>query len=143
MARKQPPIPRKTSTPPKGVSLSGLRTLFSRIGGEKGLEEILIDFYSRMADDALVGFFFDRRDTRAIAMKQKEFLLRAMGAAKTYSGRTPAKAHEKLPSILTGHFDRRLRLLEQTLRDHGLGEPKISTWIAFENAYRGAIVERD
>ncbi|MBI2605799.1 MAG: group 1 truncated hemoglobin [Deltaproteobacteria bacterium] len=143
MTRKKPPEPQKASAPPKGVSLSGLRALFSSIGGEKGLEEILIDFYSRMADDALVGFFFDRRDTRAIAMKQKEFLLRAMGAAKTHSGRTPARAHEKLPPILTGHFDRRLRLLEQTLRDHGLGEPEIRTWVAFENAFRSAIVKRD
>lgn len=143
VTRKKPPEPGKTSAPPKGVSLSDLRTLFSRIGGEKGLEEILLDFYSRLAKDALVGFFFDGRDTRAIAMKQKEFLLRAMGAAKTYSGRTPAKAHEKLPPILTGHFDRRLRLLEQTLRDHGLGEDEIRVWTGFENAFRNAIVKRD
>lgn len=141
VTRKKQPEPAKTGTPPGSVSLAGLRALFFRLGGEKGLEEILIDFYSRLARDTLIGFFFDGRDTRAIAMKQKEFILRAMGAAKTYSGRAPARAHEKLPPILTGHFDRRLRLLEQTLRDHDLDEDEIQTWVSFENAFRGAIVK--
>jgi len=106
------------------------------------MEAILQDFYARMAADMLIGFFFDGRDVAAIARKQAEFLLRAMGATPSYQGKAPAQAHDELPPILSGHFDRRLRLLEETLRAHGLSEEDIRTWIGFENAFRDAIVTK-
>lgn len=121
------------------VQLPELRGLYSRIGEER-LGEILKDFYRRMASDLLVGFFFRGKDVDAIAAKQKEFLLRAMGATPSYSGKPPAQAHETLAPILTGHFDRRLKLLEETLTDHGLSAEDIRTWTGFENAFRDGIV---
>jgi truncated hemoglobin YjbI len=126
------------------LSKPELKTLWSRLesshGGEAGLARILEDFYARMSQDILIGFFFDGKDLKKIAATQKEFLLRAMGARATYTGKPPARAHEALPPILAGHFDRRLVLLEQTLRDHGLDAEDIRTWIAFENAFRDGIV---
>src|SRR5690242_16732794 len=80
------------------------------------LGEILRDFYRRMSQDVLIGYFFDGKDVDAIAAMQKEFLLRAMGATPSYSGKPPAQAHEKIAPILRGHFDRRLQILEATLR---------------------------
>ena len=107
---------------------------------EERLGEILRDFYRRMSHDILIGYFFDGRDVDAIAAKQKEFLLRAMGATPSYSGNPPAQAHGKLPPILRGHFDRRLQILEATLRDHGLSAEDIRTWLTFENAFRDGVV---
>ena len=120
-----------------------LKRVFEHAGGENGVRAILKDFYARMSRDLLIGYFFDGHDTDAIADKQAEFLLRAMGARATYSGKAPAQAHEKLPKILRGHFDRRLRILEETLRGHGLEEEYVRTWVAFENAFRDAIVEEE
>src|SRR5262245_57121278 len=99
-----------------------LARLNRNVGGETGLSVILRDFYKRMSADVLIGFFFDGKDTNAIAARQLQFLLKAMGATSTYSGKTPARAHDALPPILGGHFDRRLRILEQTLADHGLSD---------------------
>lgn len=117
-----------------------LKALFEKAGGEAGLERILTDFYARMSRDSLIGFFFDGKDLVQIARMQKVFLMRAMGATPSYSGKPPAQAHRKLAPILPGHFDRRLRILEETLRDHGLGDREIAAWIAFESAFRDAVV---
>jgi hemoglobin len=121
------------------LSKPELKALFERAGGELGLAEILKDFYQRMADDLLIGFFFTGKDLNKIASQQLRFLMKAMGATLSYTGKAPAQAHVELPPILPGHFDRRLRILEETLRDHGLSESEIKTWIQFESTFRAGI----
>ncbi len=121
--------------------MKAFQVIYNKIGLEKGLETILNDFYQRLSKDVMVGFFFDGKNLPQIAQKQKEFIMRAMGITKVYSGKPPAAAHVQLPPILSGHFDRRLRILEETLHDHGLSESEISTWVAFENMFRNSIVK--
>ncbi|MCM2277488.1 MAG: group 1 truncated hemoglobin [Oligoflexia bacterium] len=120
-----------------------LKALYSRLGGEAALQRILEDFYRKMAADPMIGFFFHGQDLERIARAQKTFLMRAMGATSSYSGKAPAQAHDALPPILPGHFDRRLRILEETLRAHGLAAEDIRIWINFENAFRDGIVSED
>jgi truncated hemoglobin YjbI len=124
------------------VSIARLKALFLKIGGEKKVGEILNDFYHRMAQDILIGYFFNNKDIDAVAAKQKEFLLYAVGIRQTYEGKTPTSAHLELPSILTGHFDRRLVLLQETLKSHGLNPEDIQTWIDFEEAFRNVVVKK-
>ena len=126
------------------VSKPELRAVFEAIGGETGLERILIDFYRRMAADPMIGFFFTGKNLRShsieeIASKQKLFLMKAFGATESFSGLPPAKAHTHLAPILSGHFDRRLKILEETLKDHNVDEASIQRWINFENAFRDGI----
>ncbi len=122
------------------ASRARLKKLYEHVGSRKKLLEILRDFYRRMSGDILIGFFFDGKDTDRIAARQQKFLLKAMGVSKTYTGKTPARAHAKMPPILAGHFDRRIHLLRETLKDHGLAEEDIRIWIAFERAFRDAII---
>lgn len=117
-----------------------LQTLYQKVGQEAGLQRVLDDFYARMSRDVLIGFYFDGKDISDIARRQKDFLMKAMGASASYGGKLPAQAHQNLPPILTGHFDRRLKILEETLRDHGLSSEDIRIWLNFERAFRGAIV---
>jgi truncated hemoglobin YjbI len=122
-----------------------LRALFTDLGTtpelrEKKLSAILQDFYSLMAKDAMIGFFFDGRDVVAIADKQKDFILKAFGAKSTYTGKAPADAHHALPPILEGHFNRRLQILHSTLIAHGLSQEEARIWVEFENAFRDGIV---
>ena len=119
---------------------SDLQGIYQRIGGEKALRLILHDFYSRMAEDIMIGFFFDGKDLAAIAQKQGDFLMRAMGARESFSGKAPAQAHLEIAPILSGHFDRRLQILEDTLRAHKVTDEDIRTWVEFESLFRAAIV---
>lgn len=122
------------------VSKPALKNLYRHVGEEAGLAAILKDFYRRMSGDILIGFFFNDKDTDLIAERQKQFLMRAMGASPSYTGKAPAQAHDELPPILKGHFDRRLRILEETLRDHGVRDEDIRIWVSFESAFREGIV---
>jgi hemoglobin len=122
--------------------LNSLKSLYKNIGGESALETIVQDFYERMSRDNWIGFFFDGKDIAKIAHQQKNFLMQAMGVNKNYKGKTPSRAHDKMPPILVGHFDRRMVLLKQTLQDHGLQAKDIQTWLNFENTFREAILDR-
>ncbi len=126
---------------PLSLTRPDLARLFQNIGGEPGLRTILQDFYQRMSKDILIGFFFDGKNLDEIAEQQKGFLMRAMGATPSYLGKPPAKAHEEMAPILAGHFDRRLRLLEETLKAHGVAAEDIRIWVAFESAFRDQIVK--
>ncbi|MBI3557824.1 MAG: group 1 truncated hemoglobin [Deltaproteobacteria bacterium] len=125
----------------KAIKLSGpaLGALFSSIGGEASLDQILARFYQKMSTDVLLGFFFDGCDVLAIARMQKSFLMRAWGVSQSYAGKSPADAHAKLPPILKGHFDRRLVLLAETLREFKVGENEIALWVSFEEKFRAAV----
>jgi truncated hemoglobin YjbI len=108
--------------------------------GEPRIREIVRDFYRRLEHDVLVGFFFDGKDIELIAERQSQFILRAMGLQPSYTGKAPADAHTELAPILSGHFDRRLVVLDETLKANGLNENDRQIWIGFENAFREAIV---
>jgi truncated hemoglobin YjbI len=118
-----------------------LRALGQRLGEER-IRAIIHQFYERMATDLLVGFFFAEKDLGLIAERQSQFVLRAMGLRPSYTGKSPADAHTALAPILAGHFDRRLVVLDETLKANGLDQNDRQIWIGFENAFREAIVER-
>lgn len=125
------------------ITKPALSRLYRNVGEEEGLKRILRDFYRRMSKDLMIGFFFDGKDTDLIADHQRAFLMRAMGATTSYSGLAPAHAHDKIAPILAGHFDRRLRILEEALRAHGIADEDIRTWVAFESAFREQIVQEE
>lgn len=127
------------------VNSPALRGLYQRLGADDAARQarvraILSDFYQAMSVDVLIGFFFDGKNLEEIAAKQAEFLLRAMGAIPSYSGKPPAQAHGELAKILSGHFDRRLKILEGILRKHGLSSEDALIWVGFENAFRDVVV---
>src|SRR5581483_9140374 len=110
--------------------------------GESHLEEILTRFYEKMSKDTLIGFFFDGKDLKEIAKKQKSFLMKAWGITNQYSGKTPTQAHQNLPPILKGHFDRRLVLLRETLKESNLEPAAIEAWVTFESKFRSSVQKR-
>ena len=124
------------------IQLPEFRKLYKSLGEEK-IRDILHRFYLKMSDDILLGFFFDGKDLAHIAERQGDFLLRAMGAVPSYSGLAPSDAHREIAPILSGHFDRRLKLLEEILVESKLTPKEVIAWIGFENAFRDAILKQD
>jgi truncated hemoglobin YjbI len=112
------------------------------LGGLEPLKIIMIDFYTRMLQDTMIGFFFANKDIRAIAIRQAEFLYTASAPNLQYTGKKPAEAHAHLPPILIGHFNRRLIILEQTLQDHQIPELYQKAWIRFERSFKTSIVQK-
>lgn len=133
-----PRDPRSINIPLVNRALAGV---FQSVGSEEKLFQMMRKFYQRMSEDILLLHFFTGRDLDAIAKKQTEFLLKAMGVSASYNGKPPAQAHDEIPEILEGHFNRRLVVLEQILREFGLSQNEIDLWISFENAFKSQIVK--
>jgi truncated hemoglobin YjbI len=124
----------------KAPNREELAKLITELGGETVLFSILKDFYERMSKDLMIGFFFEKHDLKHISTMQGKFLLMAAGLVKTFDGKGPSTAHTALPPILSGHFDRRLVLLRETLCARGLNEAQVETWIRFEESFRAMVV---
>ncbi len=110
------------------------------IGGVVGMRRVLQDFYGRLLKDPMVGFFFAGKNVSELVERQLTFTARALGAPVAYSGRSIREAHARLP-ILPGHFDRRHRLLEETLDAHQVSEPLRSEWLKLDLALRHVVVK--
>ncbi|HKE17897.1 MAG TPA: group 1 truncated hemoglobin [Kofleriaceae bacterium] len=109
-------------------------TLHDRIGDE-ALRRILRDFYDRVFADPMIGFLFDGKNKERLIQKEAELVAQLLGGAVEYSGRSMAEAHRTV-RITTGHFDRRLVILEETLADHAV-EPEVrGRWLEHARSLR-------
>ena len=124
----------------KSPSREELADLVQSLGGETVLISIMERFYQTMSQDLMIGFFFAGHDLKDIAQKQASFFLMAAGMIQHYPGRGPSTAHQALPPILSGHFDRRLVILRQVLELEGLSELQVSAWMRFEESFRAVVV---
>lgn len=118
-----------------------LLALGQKLGAER-IARIVREFYALMHTDILVGFYFTGKDLDLIASRQTSFLLKAFGLTLSYSGAPPSTAHSALPPILEGHFDRRLKILDEHLAREGLSDTERAAWLGFENAFRESVVSR-
>ena len=104
------------------------------------LNAILEDFYDQVyVDPQLAHFFKDSTKSRAIE-KQYLFLKRIFTGEKCYFGERPRNAHHWMV-ISDELFDYREKLMEDTLRKHGLEEHLIKQWRALEEIFRKQIVK--
>lgn len=120
---------------------SPLYRLYLNAGKKLGLKKVLTHFYLKLSQDVIVGFFFYGRDLDQIIANQLAFLLTTMRVKSHYQGRSPKNAHKGLPPILSGHFDRRIIILEQTLKEYEFDPGDIKTWLEFEKSFRDQIVQ--
>lgn len=115
--------------------------LIDRLGGVESVRELLDRFYLRLFDDVLVGFFFVGHDRATIVEGQLQFLRWATGEQADLAGRHPSTAHEGLPPILGGHFDRRLVVLDEVLREEGVADADREAWLRIERSMRKHLVK--
>jgi hemoglobin len=93
--------------------------LFDKIGGP-ALRAVIADFYDRVVRDVMIGFMFQGKDKQHLIDREWELAAALLGApGVTYTGRPMRTAHAQ-HTIFGGHFERRLQILRETLRDHAV-----------------------
>ncbi|MGM0577493.1 MAG: group I truncated hemoglobin [Myxococcota bacterium] len=118
------------------------RTDWERLGGEEGTRAIVEDFVDRMFDDVMIGFLFHGKPRRRIKEMELRLASEQLGGPYSYTGRDLGAVHRRLP-LMGGHFARRRRILENTLRDHGAGEDVIERWLGHVDALHDEIMGQD
>ncbi len=113
--------------------------LIDRIGRER-LRAVVDDFYRRIFADVMIGFLFAGKDRATLAAREYEFTARLLGDDVAYTGRTIPDAHARSP-ILGGHFERRLQILKDTLRDHAVDPAVQAAWIDHTLALRAQVTK--
>lgn len=118
--------------------MSQTSSLYERLGGSAGIEELVIAFYVRvLADPELAPFFRDTSLDKLHAM-QREFFTMALGGPVSYSGRPLAHVHHGR-GITSKHFARFVECLMQTLEDRGVSEAEASEVIDRINSYANEV----
>jgi len=114
--------------------------LTDQVGGEDALRAMMQDFYDRIFDDPIIGFLFAGSDKAALVESQIAFVTAHLGdRSGTYEGPNIRRAHEDLP-ILTGQFDRRHKILEETLAHHDVPEDVQKAWLELDQSLRNLVV---
>lgn len=122
------------ASPPPTDDRSG----YERLGGEAALRAIIDDFVERVTTDMMIGFLFRAVDKQRLKELEFQFASRHLGGPHRYEGRPLTEAHKAHP-IMGGQFNRRLRLLDQTLQDHGAPLEVRSLWLAHNEKLRSQI----
>jgi len=112
--------------------------LFAKIGAAK-LREVVTDFYARIFPDVMIGFMFEGKDRARLIEMEFQLAASMLGAPDIkYTGKPIREAHQHTP-IFGGHFERRLQILKETLRDHGVDPDVQRVWIEHTLALRGQV----
>jgi hemoglobin len=77
----------ESDTPEKTLSL------WERLGGMEGADQLIEDFYDRVLADPLLAPFFENTSMDRLRNMQREFFSAALGGPLNYSGLPLAHAH--------------------------------------------------
>jgi truncated hemoglobin YjbI len=102
------------------------------------LQGIIEDFVARVTGDVMIGFFFRAVDRARLAELEVQFAAAHLGGPSKYEGRPLSVAHSP-HRIMGGQFNRRLRILDQTLRDHGVADDIRQAWLSHNEQLRSQI----
>ena len=111
--------------------------LFAKIGPEK-LRAVIADFYDRVFSDVMIGFLFQGKRKQTLIDREYEFTANLLGGDVKYTGRPMRVAHAQSP-IFGGHFERRLQILREAMRDHGVDPEVQQVWLDHSYALRDQI----
>ncbi|HEY3807527.1 MAG TPA: group 1 truncated hemoglobin [Kofleriaceae bacterium] len=114
-------------------------TLYETIGPDR-LRAVIADFYDRVFADVMIGFLFQGKDKALLVQLEWELAARMLGGDVKYTGRPLRVAHAS-SSIFGGHFERRLQILRETMRDHGVDPEVQRVWIEHSQALRSQITK--
>lgn len=124
----------------RGGDLAPNLALWEALRNGEGLTEILTIFYKKVYQDPKLSHFFDAVTLDRAIGKQFSFLMEVFTGRKVYFGERPRNAHH-IMVISDELFDYRERLIEQCMREWGLAEEHIKSWLTVHEVFRKQIVK--
>lgn len=120
--------------------MKSTETMYEAIGGDRGLEVAVENFYARLwADDELKGYF-EGIDKDALKRHQRAFLTVALGGGNgSYDGQALPQAHMGL-NITDDAFSKVAEHLRLTLEDLKVDRSLLHIIIGFVEGKRSQVV---
>ena len=104
------------------------------------LRSIIDAFVERVVEDPMIGFFFNSIPKERLKQRELEFAAAWMGHPIAYTGRPLKQAHTQHP-IKGGHFDRRKKILQETLNEFDVPSALKEAWLSHTDALRAQITQ--
>ena len=102
--------------------------------GKETFEAVIRDFYDKVFDDVMIGYFFHGKDKEQLIRHQIQFTSQILGAPPVpYEGKPIQSAHQSLKGLRRPHFHRRQQILKETLEEHKVETNLINGWLQLEN----------
>ena len=111
-------------------------------GGLATVREIIQVFMSRVFADLMIGYHFTGVDRERVIEREFELAARFLGADIPYAGK-PLRVAHRPHRIVGGHFMRRLKILEDVLREYDLPETLRVDWISHNESLRKLVTSDD
>ena len=118
--------------------MSQTSSLYDRLGGDAGIESLVVAFYVRVLADPELAPFFRNTSIDKLHAMQHEFFAMALGGPVSYSGRPLAHVHHGRGIYLLP-MKRRDECLGQTLEDQGVSEAESAEVIDRINSYANEV----
>jgi hemoglobin len=118
--------------------MSTTDSLYDKLGGEAGVESLVIAFYVRVMADPELAPFFRHTSVEKLHMMQREFFAMALGGPVSYSGMPLAHAHHGR-GITTHHYSRFVEHLVETLEELGIDDAEAEQAIDRINSYANEV----
>jgi hemoglobin len=114
-------------------------SLYDRVGGDRFVESLVGDFYSRLLGDPELGPFFGDTEMGKLHRMQRAFFAAALGGEIDYQGRSLAHVHHGR-GITPHHLKLFITHLHETLAEVELTEQDRTEIIDRINTYADEIV---
>jgi hemoglobin len=118
-----------------------MSTLFDKLGGQQGIEQVVDDFYKRVLSDSTLSPFFARTDLDRQRRQQAAFFSQIFDGPKQYSGRQMPETHKGL-NLQQQHFDAIVKHLRESLTGRGVSAEDINAAVARVDNLKGAILNK-
>jgi hemoglobin len=118
--------------------MSQTSSLYDRLGGDAGIESLVVSFYVRVLADPELAPFFRSTPIEKLHVMQREFFAMALGGPVSYTGKPIGHVHHGR-GITTKHFGRFVECLVQTLEDMGVSEAESAEVIDRINSYANEV----
>ena len=119
--------------------MSTTLSLYEKLGGEAGVESLVVAFYVKVMADPDLSPFFRHTTIEKLHAMQKDFFTMALGGPDQYSGLSLAAAHHGR-GIKMQHFSRFVAHLLATLEDLGIETDEAEAVCARINTHANEIL---
>jgi hemoglobin len=113
-------------------------SLYEQLGGDSGIETLVIAFYVRVMADPELAPFFRHTSVEKLHLMQREFFAMALGGPIHYSGKPISTVHHGR-GITPHHFSRFVEHLVETLEELGVDDADAEKVIDRINAFANEV----
>ena len=111
---------------------------YNTLGGEQGVRAVVSTFVERFFTDFIIGFMFEGRDKERIIEQETSLACAHLGGPQRYAGRPLGSTHKPLP-INSGHFKRRLAIVQWALAKHEVPADVQERWLAHDRSLEALV----